>query len=92
MTWAGDQAAKLPSQLSGGKRQRVAIARALAKRPRVILADDRPATWTRRVPQTVFDIFARLARETGTTVMTGTYDEGLAAQPARASIWWTGCW
>jgi lipoprotein-releasing system ATP-binding protein len=79
----GDQAAKLPSQLSGGQRQRVAIARALANRPRVILADEPTGNLDTRSAQTVFDIFARLARETGTTVITVTHDEGLAAQTSR---------
>jgi putative ABC transport system ATP-binding protein len=34
----------LPGQLSGGEQQRVAIARALARSPRVVLADEPPAT------------------------------------------------
>ena len=79
----GDQAAKLPSQLSGGQRQRVAIARALANRPRVILADEPTGNLDTKSAQTVFDIFARLAREKGTTVITVTHDEGLAAQTSR---------
>lgn len=79
----GDQAAKLPSQLSGGQRQRVAIARALANRPRVILADEPTGNLDTKSAQTVFDIFAQLARETGTTVITVTHDEGLAAQTSR---------
>lgn len=78
-----DQASKLPSQLSGGQRQRVAIARALANRPRVILADEPTGNLDTKSAQTVFDIFARLARETGTTVITVTHDEGLAAQTSR---------
>jgi len=79
----GDQAAKLPSQLSGGQRQRVAIARALANRPRVILADEPTGNLDTKSAQTVFDIFARLAKETGTAVITVTHDEGLAAQTDR---------
>ncbi|EWY41070.1 ATP-binding protein [Skermanella stibiiresistens SB22] len=79
----GDQMTKLPTQLSGGQRQRVAIARALANRPRVILADEPTGNLDTKSAQTVFDIFARLARETGTTVITVTHDEGLAAQTNR---------
>jgi len=36
----------LPAELSAGEQQRVAIARAFANKPRVLLLDDRPATWT----------------------------------------------
>jgi lipoprotein-releasing system ATP-binding protein len=77
------RAETLLSQLSGGQRQRVAIARALANRPRVILADEPTGNLDTKSAQTVFDIFARLARETGTAVITVTHDEGLAAQTDR---------
>jgi len=78
-----DQAKKLPTQLSGGQRQRVAIARALANRPRVVLADEPTGNLDTKSAQTVFDIFARLTRETQTAVITVTHDEGLAAQTDR---------
>jgi lipoprotein-releasing system ATP-binding protein len=78
-----DHAGKLPTQLSGGQRQRVAIARALANRPRVVLADEPTGNLDTKSAQTVFDIFARLTRETGTAVITVTHDEGLAAQTSR---------
>ena len=51
--------------------------------PRVILADEPTGNLDTKSAQTVFDIFARLARETGTTVITVTHDEGLAAQTSR---------
>ena len=51
--------------------------------PRVILADEPTGNLDTKSAQTVFDIFARLAQETGTAVITVTHDEGLAAQTSR---------
>ncbi len=79
----GDKTAQRPGQLSGGERQRVAIARALANRPSVILADEPTGNLDSRNSQLVFDIFARLVREFGTTVITVTHDEHLAARAER---------
>ncbi len=41
-----DRLGHRPSQLSGGQQQRVACARALVSQPRIVFADERPATWT----------------------------------------------
>ena len=81
-----DQAGKRPDQLSGGQRQRVAIARALANGPRLILADEPTGNLDTRNAQGVFDIFASLARESGTAVVTVTHDEHLAAQTHRRVV------
>jgi len=42
----GDRIDHQPQELSGGQQQRVAIARALITDPVLIIADERPATWT----------------------------------------------
>jgi len=86
-----DQAGKRPDQLSGGQRQRVAIARALANGPRLILADEPTGNLDTRNAQAVFDIFASLARESGTAVVTVTHDEHLAAQTHRRVVLVDGC-
>jgi len=44
----GERLHHFPAQLSGGEQQRVAIARAIAKRPDLLLCDERPAHSTAR--------------------------------------------
>ena len=78
-----EQANKRPDQLSGGQRQRAAIARALANDPSIVLADEPTGNLDTRNGAIVFDIFARLAREEGRTVIAVTHDADLAARTDR---------
>lgn len=78
-----DAAEKLPEQLSGGMRQRVAVARALANDPVLLLADEPTGNLDTRNAAGVFDIFARLAREDGRTVLVVTHDAELARRATR---------
>jgi lipoprotein-releasing system ATP-binding protein len=73
-----DQAQKRPDQLSGGQRQRVAIARALANDPLIILADEPTGNLDTKNSEIVQDIFAKLAREQGRTVIAVTHEEAFA--------------
>lgn len=79
----GDAARKLPEQLSGGMRQRAAIARALANDPALILADEPTGNLDTANAAAVFDIFERLAREEGRTVIVVTHDPDLAKRATR---------
>ncbi|MBB3898511.1 ABC transporter ATP-binding protein [Roseococcus suduntuyensis] len=76
-------AAKLPEQLSGGMRQRVAIARALANNPVLVLADEPTGNLDTKNAAAVFDIFERMTRAEGRTVLVVTHDPDLAARATR---------
>jgi putative ABC transport system ATP-binding protein len=72
-----------PNELSGGQQQRVAVARALVGEPDLILADEPTGALDSQVGQEIMDMFLRLHREQGTTVIIITHDPGIAAQCAR---------
>jgi putative ABC transport system ATP-binding protein len=73
----------LPSQLSGGELQRVAIARALANRPAVIFGDEPTGNLDTKNSRNIFDIFEKLNREQGQTIVVVTHDTELARRAPR---------
>ena len=72
-----------PSQLSGGQQQRVAIARALANEPKVLLGDEPTGNLDSRSAKNVYQLFDRLNRENGQTVIVVTHDEDFANHAGR---------
>ncbi len=78
-----DQALKAASKLSGGQQQRVAIARALINDPSVIMGDEPTGNLDSKNTAIVFDIFQKLARERGQTIITVTHDEDFAHKSDR---------
>jgi len=74
---------KLSSKLSGGQQQRVAIARALINDPDIIMADEPTGNLDSVNSNVVFDIFQRLSKEMGQTVITVTHDMDFAGRSDR---------
>jgi len=72
-----------PNQLSGGQQQRVAIARALIKNPSILLADEPTGNLDTRTSIEVMDIFQRLNREHGITVVLITHESDIAEYGTR---------
>jgi len=79
----GHRAGHLPAELSVGERQRVAIARALANGPAVLLADEPTGNLDTKTAAGIFELFERLHREHGMTIVLVTHDPGLAARTER---------
>ncbi len=72
-----------PNELSGGQKQRVAIARAMANDPSIILADEPTGALDSKTGRMVMDIFHKLHKKEGKTVVLITHSPELASETER---------
>lgn len=79
-----------PNQLSGGQQQRVAVARALVNNPALILADEPTGNLDSRTSVEVMEIFQRLNRERGITLILVTHEPDIAQYAQRVIVFKDG--
>lgn len=72
-----------PDELSGGQKQRVAIARAMANNPSIILADEPTGALDSKTGRMIMDIFHKLHKEQGKTIILITHSLELAQETER---------
>jgi putative ABC transport system ATP-binding protein len=79
-----------PNQLSGGQQQRVAVARSLVNHPALILADEPTGNLDSRTSVEVMEIFQRLNREMGITLVLVTHEPDIAEYAKRVVVFKDG--
>ncbi len=86
-----DRMKHLPEELSGGQKQRVAIARAMANEPAIILADEPTGALDSATGRMVMDLFHKLHKEQGITIVLITHSPELAEETERVITIKDGC-
>lgn len=79
----GERVKHLPEELSGGQKQRVAIARTMSNEPAIILADEPTGALDSVTGRNVMDLFHKLNREQGKTIVLITHSNELAEETDR---------
>lgn len=72
-----------PNELSGGQKQRVAIARSMANDPDIILADEPTGALDSVTGRLIMDLFHKLHKEQGKTIILITHSPELASECER---------
>ncbi len=82
----GHRVHHLSTRLSVGERQRVAIARSLANDPAVVLADEPTGNLDSHTAGEVLELFDRMHRERGVTLVAITHSQEVAARAQRVVV------
>ncbi|WP_295769386.1 ABC transporter ATP-binding protein [uncultured Mucilaginibacter sp.] len=72
-----------PAQLSGGQQQLVGIARALIAKPKLLLADEPTGNLNSKQGEEIMDLFKKLNKEEGVTIIQVTHSEKNAGYGSR---------
>ena len=83
ITGLTDKKKAMPATLSGGQQQRVAIARAVMGNPAIILADEPTGNLDAKSSQEVMELFSKLNKEKGLTILQVTHSERCASYGTR---------
>ncbi len=83
ITGLTDKRKAMPATLSGGQQQRVAIARAVMGNPSILLADEPTGNLDSKSSAEVMELFAKLNKEKGLTILQVTHSEKCASYGSR---------
>lgn len=83
LTGLTDKRKAMPATLSGGQQQRVAIARAVMGNPSIILADEPTGNLDAKSSQEIMELFSKLNKEKGLTILQVTHSEKCASYGSR---------
>jgi len=70
----GERLKHYPNEVSGGEQQRASVARALINRPKILLADEPTASLDIASARVVLELFKRLNKELGQTIVLVTHE------------------
>jgi len=70
----GERLKHYPNEVSGGEQQRASIARALINQPKILFADEPTASLDSASAKVVLELFKKLNRETGQTIVMVTHE------------------